>query len=344
MLKKRAIKTLASIVFESILVTCIPFKLFADSLPQSVSLEASEGVTAEFAIENSWAGYFNGRVTITNNSASPISNWAICFDYADSIENIWDAVIEANANEAYIIRNNIYNESIPVGGSVSFGFTSTYSENTVLPTFIKIVPNVVKPINADISYLVYYDDEYSLSSAILITNNTGSEIKNWTLTFDMDRSIQSVSNANVSGTDGISYALTYPEYASHIAFGATTQIGVTGNAGVIGTTPTNFSLTGLVPMYNLELDTDGDGVLDFIEVCVNGTNPEVFDEIIVTPTVTSEVTDVVTPSVTQDITPEVTEVVTPQVTEDVTPEVTEDVTPSVTQDITPEVTEVVTPT
>jgi hypothetical protein len=60
MLKKRAIKTLASIVFESILVTCIPFKLFADSLPQSVSLEASEGVTAEFAIENSWAGYFNG--------------------------------------------------------------------------------------------------------------------------------------------------------------------------------------------------------------------------------------------------------------------------------------------
>ena len=35
-------------------------------------------------------------VTITNNSASPISNWAICFDYADSIENIWDAVIEAN--------------------------------------------------------------------------------------------------------------------------------------------------------------------------------------------------------------------------------------------------------
>ena len=95
MLKKRAIKTLASIVFESILVTCIPFKLFADSLPQSVSLEASEGVTAEFAIENSWAGYFNGRVTITNNTASPISNWAICFDYADSIENIWDAVIEA---------------------------------------------------------------------------------------------------------------------------------------------------------------------------------------------------------------------------------------------------------
>ena len=40
-------------------------------------------------------------VTITNNSASPISNWAICFDYADSIENIWDAVIEANANGAY---------------------------------------------------------------------------------------------------------------------------------------------------------------------------------------------------------------------------------------------------
>ena len=136
-------------------------------------------------------------VTITNNSASPISNWVICFDYADSIENIWDAVIEANANGAYIIRNNVYNESIPVGGSVSFGFTSTYSENTVLPTFIKIVPNVVKPINADISYLVYYDDEYSLSSAILITNNTGSEIKNWTLTFDMDRSIQSVSNAKV---------------------------------------------------------------------------------------------------------------------------------------------------
>jgi hypothetical protein len=57
----------------------------------------------------------------------------------------------------------------------------------------------------------------------------------------MDRSIQSVSNANVSQIDGISYALTYPEYASQIALGATTQIGVTGNAGVIGTTPTNYS-------------------------------------------------------------------------------------------------------
>jgi len=56
----RIIKTIATLVFAAILVTCIPFKLFADSLPRSVSLEASEGVTAEFAIENSWAGYFNG--------------------------------------------------------------------------------------------------------------------------------------------------------------------------------------------------------------------------------------------------------------------------------------------
>jgi len=56
----RFIKTIAALVFAAILVTCIPFKLFADSLPRSVSLEASEGVTAEFAIENSWAGYFNG--------------------------------------------------------------------------------------------------------------------------------------------------------------------------------------------------------------------------------------------------------------------------------------------
>ena len=54
----RFIKTIAALVFAAILVTCIPFKLFADSLPRSVSLEASEGVTAEFAIENSWAGYF----------------------------------------------------------------------------------------------------------------------------------------------------------------------------------------------------------------------------------------------------------------------------------------------
>jgi hypothetical protein len=93
-------------------------------------------------------------------------------------------------------------------------------------------------------------------------------------------------------------------------------------------------------MYDLVTDTDGDGVLDFVEVCVNGTNPEVFDNVTVTPTVTPEVTENVTPVVTEEIEPTVS--VTPTVTNAVTPEVTEEITPTVTEEVEPTVS--VTPT
>ena len=73
----------------------------------------------------------------------------------------------------------------------------------------------------------------------------------------------------------------------------------------------DISLSGLVPMYDLVTDTDGDGVLDFVEVCVNGTNPEVFDNVTVTPTVTPEVTEEITPTVTEAVTPAITTVPIP---------------------------------
>jgi len=74
-------------------------------------------------------------VTITNGGAA-INGWTLTWTFPTSgqqIYQLWNgSVTQAGTNVS--VRNLSYNNNIPTGGSVNFGFLSTWSGTNPLPT------------------------------------------------------------------------------------------------------------------------------------------------------------------------------------------------------------------
>jgi aryl-phospho-beta-D-glucosidase BglC (GH1 family) len=82
----------------------------------------SPGLTIGFADTNDWGSGFTGSVTLTNTSATPISQWTVSFALANAITNIWNAQIVSHSGNTYVIGNEAYDGTIGPSQSVTFGF------------------------------------------------------------------------------------------------------------------------------------------------------------------------------------------------------------------------------
>lgn len=78
-----------------------------------------------FTVSSDWGSGFGGNVEIRNLGATSISGWTVEFDFARSIDSIWNASISSRAGNRYAIRDAGYNATIAPGASVSFGFNGS---------------------------------------------------------------------------------------------------------------------------------------------------------------------------------------------------------------------------
>lgn len=75
----------------------------------------------EFRITSEWGTGYIAEVTVFNRTGAPL-DWAVEWDLASTITNIWAAKIVAHAGQHYSFTPEAWNGTIPPGGSVSFGF------------------------------------------------------------------------------------------------------------------------------------------------------------------------------------------------------------------------------
>ena len=110
-------------------------------------------------------------------------------------------------------------------------------------------------------YLEQFEDRTMLSSAafavtsdwgsgfggqITITNSQSTAVKNWSLSFDWDRSITDIWNGSISSHTGNHYVITNAGWNSTIAPNATAQFGFNGSPGKVGSdVPANYALNGV---------------------------------------------------------------------------------------------------
>jgi hypothetical protein len=84
---------------------------------------ASVGVgSVALAVTSDWGSGFTENGTITNTGGTSVSGWKIELDTANTIGNMWNAVIVSHQGNIYTIANTPSNGQIAAGGSTSFGF------------------------------------------------------------------------------------------------------------------------------------------------------------------------------------------------------------------------------
>ncbi|WP_157530466.1 cellulose binding domain-containing protein [Microtetraspora niveoalba] len=87
--------------------------------------QAAASVTATFTKTQDWGSGFEGRVTVTNGTSSPV-NWSVQFDLPAgfSIPSAWDATM-ARSGQHYTFTPPSWAGALAAGASQSFGFNGT---------------------------------------------------------------------------------------------------------------------------------------------------------------------------------------------------------------------------
>ena len=72
---------------------------------------------------------------LTNTGTAPISPWSLVFTFGgdQKIASLWNATY-TQSGEQVTVTNEPYNSSIGPSGSVTIGFTGSYSSSNAAPT------------------------------------------------------------------------------------------------------------------------------------------------------------------------------------------------------------------
>ena len=225
----------------------------AQGLDGDYGLESYKGDNYDvcFTVDSLWDSGYNATITITNTGDEVIENWCVSFPLNETISNIWNASIEETHKNFYVIKNVGWNQDIPVGGSVSFGITSS-GAFSCYPEYYTLIGNEVEIKNGDYSVLYEITEDWGdgYKAIITITNNKNVDIEDWRLKFDYaDNIITKIWDAIIiSDTDG-SYIIGCESYNQNISAGKSVSFGVMVEPGCSG----NEIMNVLLSEYNTNI-------------------------------------------------------------------------------------------
>ncbi len=261
----------------------------------------ADGYAVTFSLNNYWQDGYTANIIIENKSEEDMEGWFLKFLLADDITNIWNASIEQVDEGVLTIKNIGWNQNIPAGGSVTFGFNASSAFNGFPETYTLLWSGSEKAEIPTEDYAIDYlaDSEWEdgFSGRILITNDTDHIIAGWRLSFDFTRDINRIWCAEIDSIEDGRYTIKNAGYNANIAPGQTISFGFKGSGGVNSDAPSNFYLysydlndesagssqtggnsnTGSLTEEDLETDTDGDGLTDYEEIYLTHTNPFMLD-------------------------------------------------------------------
>lgn len=91
-----------------------------------------ESVEISFEVTNQWAEGYTANISIHNKGEQPIQGWKLKFFSEDSIANIWNAYVQKQENNSYVLGNANYNAIINGGSNVVVGYqAASVSDNSI---------------------------------------------------------------------------------------------------------------------------------------------------------------------------------------------------------------------
>lgn len=103
----------------------------------SPTSSAAASCSAAYSVVSSWPGGFQGQVVLTNNGSAPLNGWSAGWTFPgdQKISSLWNGSY-TQSGETVSVSNEPYDASIAPKGTVTIGFTGTYSSSVASPTSI----------------------------------------------------------------------------------------------------------------------------------------------------------------------------------------------------------------
>jgi len=95
-----------------------------------------------YTLSTTWPGNFQGSVSITNQTAAPVTNWAVRWQYANgqTLTQVWNGNLSQSGVNV-TVTNASWNATIPAGGTVTdVGFNAQF-DNVTNPTPVNFTLN-----------------------------------------------------------------------------------------------------------------------------------------------------------------------------------------------------------
>lgn len=193
-------------------------------------------------------------------------DWGILFETQDSIRDLYNAEILSDEDGRYLLRNKVYNQDIPVGGSVFFGYTASYTETADVPEEYA-VSSIEKAVESDsftVSCLVSDEWESGAIVQLMIENTSEKTIEDWILEFDSQMQIEKLWNADLVSYEAGHYVLRNVSYAQNIPAGEMAVVGMhlSTASGIEGEALENVTVRQIVPSGEGESTPSDDQVSD----------------------------------------------------------------------------------
>jgi endoglucanase len=106
---------------------------------QTTSAPGTLSCSVSYTLANSWPGGFQAQVTLTNTGTGPINSWVLTWTFPGDqhIGTIWNATA-TQSGENVTVTAASYDATIAAAGSVSIGFTGTYTSSDASPTSFSV--------------------------------------------------------------------------------------------------------------------------------------------------------------------------------------------------------------
>lgn len=203
-----------------------------------------EGYEVDFDVTDAWDGAFNAEVKLANTGDAEICDWALTFEFAHEIQNLWNATVVEHTGNTYVIKNADWNANIKPGEGVAFGMTVLCDGEIVFPENFSFVMEeesvTAQSYSAD--FILYSDWGTGCNGAIILSNLTDEPIENWQLEFDYDREIVDIANAVIVSHEQGHYVIKNAEYNADIAANSSVHISIVAGEGLAEERPENFTM------------------------------------------------------------------------------------------------------
>ncbi len=185
--------------------------------------------TVEFILDSVTNSNYSARIEICNTGDAVIDNWKLELAFEEEIDNMYNATFEKFEDGIYVIKHEEYNQDIPIGEKVTFGFSGEKEGDFVFPSSI-CIPMASKQTRKTVSSK-YYELSFELDSkwnegyivTANLTNNSQETIEDWIIEFEYSDYIESIWGAELISQEGNKVIIKNPAYAQNIKAGETTE-------------------------------------------------------------------------------------------------------------------------